>query len=139
MKFNTDNNLTSNFVYLTGWSRIEHYAAEAGFTVYDSIHGFILGIDGAGYSFYESHWAPLYRAATGNLLPDDKIPCDCQGKAKKCFNCGGMGYTVHKTHDQKQELQRLAALELVKELTPDYFTILPGMKKKAQEILGMTE
>lgn len=37
--------------------------SECGFRVYESYDfGFIFGIDGAGYDFYESHWIPLYKA-----------------------------------------------------------------------------
>ena len=36
---------------------------ELGFRVYESEDlGILLGIDGAGYSFYEAHWIPLYTA-----------------------------------------------------------------------------
>jgi hypothetical protein len=37
--------------------------AECGFIVYETDEiGVYLGVDGAGYDFYESHWLPLYRA-----------------------------------------------------------------------------
>ena len=37
--------------------------AECGFRIYESEDfGILLGIDGAGYDFYESHWIPLYKA-----------------------------------------------------------------------------
>lgn len=37
--------------------------AECGFYVYDSDDlGVFIGIDGAGYDFYEAHWVPLYEA-----------------------------------------------------------------------------
>ncbi len=37
--------------------------AECGFRIYESEDfGYIFGIDGAGYSFYEKHWIPLYKA-----------------------------------------------------------------------------
>lgn len=37
--------------------------SECGFRVYESEDfGFIFGIDGAGYDFYEAHWIPLYKA-----------------------------------------------------------------------------
>ncbi len=37
--------------------------AECGFTVYESEKfGYFFGIDGAGYSFFEEHWIPLYKA-----------------------------------------------------------------------------
>lgn len=36
---------------------------ECGFRVYENDDfGIIFGIDGAGYSFYEAHWIPLYNA-----------------------------------------------------------------------------
>ena len=35
---------------------------ECGFLIYDSDEtGILLGIDGAGYDFYSSHWIPLYK------------------------------------------------------------------------------
>ena len=37
--------------------------ADCGFRIYESEdYGYIFGIDGCGYDFYESHWVPLYRA-----------------------------------------------------------------------------
>ena len=37
--------------------------SECGFRVYESDkYGYFFGIDGAGYSFYEEHWIPLYKA-----------------------------------------------------------------------------
>lgn len=37
--------------------------AECGFRIYESDEvGVLLGIDGAGYDFYDSHWIPLYKA-----------------------------------------------------------------------------
>lgn len=37
--------------------------ADCGFRIYESEDfGIVLGIDGAGYDFYESHWIPLYNA-----------------------------------------------------------------------------
>jgi hypothetical protein len=36
---------------------------QCGFWVYDSDElGILIGIDGAGYDFYEAHWIPLYEA-----------------------------------------------------------------------------
>ena len=36
--------------------------ADAGFRIYDANElGYIFGIDGAGYNFYEAHWIPLYK------------------------------------------------------------------------------
>jgi hypothetical protein len=36
---------------------------ECGFLIYDTEEtGILLGIDGCGYSFYENHWTPLYKA-----------------------------------------------------------------------------
>ena len=38
-------------------------AAECGFIVYETDEiGVYLGVNGAGYDFYEAHWLPLYRA-----------------------------------------------------------------------------
>lgn len=34
--------------------------SEIGFRVYDTEFGYMLGVDGAGYDFYEAHWIPLY-------------------------------------------------------------------------------
>lgn len=37
--------------------------ANCGFRVYESEdYGYVFGIDGAGYNFYEHHWIPLYDA-----------------------------------------------------------------------------
>ena len=37
--------------------------ANCGFKIYQSEdYGIIIGIDGCGYDFYESHWIPLYNA-----------------------------------------------------------------------------
>lgn len=37
--------------------------ANLGFRIYESEdYGYVFGIDGAGYDFYESHWIPLYKA-----------------------------------------------------------------------------
>ena len=37
--------------------------AECGFRIYESEdYGYIFGIDGCGYSFYDEHWIPLYKA-----------------------------------------------------------------------------
>lgn len=37
--------------------------AECGFRIYESDEiGVLIGIDGAGYDFYGSHWIPLYKA-----------------------------------------------------------------------------
>ena len=36
--------------------------ADCGFRIYESEDlGYVFGIDGAGYDFYESHWIPLYK------------------------------------------------------------------------------
>ena len=37
--------------------------ANCGFRIYESEdYGYVFGIDGAGYDFYEYHWIPLYKA-----------------------------------------------------------------------------
>ncbi len=37
--------------------------ANCGFRIYESEdYGYLFGIDGAGYDFYEAHWIPLYKA-----------------------------------------------------------------------------
>lgn len=37
--------------------------ADCGFRIYESDEvGVLIGIDGAGYDFYEAHWIPLYKA-----------------------------------------------------------------------------
>jgi hypothetical protein len=37
--------------------------ADCGFRIYmQENYGYIFGIDGAGYDFYEAHWIPLYKA-----------------------------------------------------------------------------
>ena len=48
--------------YIFGMSGLEAMA-DCGFRIYESEdYGYIFGIDGAGYDFYESHWIPLYKA-----------------------------------------------------------------------------
>lgn len=40
-----------------------HETADCGFRIYESEDfGCMIGIDGGGYDFYESHWIPLHRA-----------------------------------------------------------------------------
>lgn len=40
-----------------------HEMADCGFRIYEQEdYGYIFGIDGAGYDFYEAHWVPLYKA-----------------------------------------------------------------------------
>ena len=37
--------------------------ADCGFRIYESEdYEYLIGIDGAGYSFYDEHWIPLYKA-----------------------------------------------------------------------------
>ena len=37
--------------------------SQCGFRIYESADfGYVFGIDGAGYDFYEAHWVPLYKA-----------------------------------------------------------------------------
>ena len=37
--------------------------ADCGFRIYESEdYGYVFGINGAGYDFYECHWIPLYKA-----------------------------------------------------------------------------
>lgn len=37
--------------------------ADCGFRIYEQEdYGYVFGIDGAGYDFYEDHWIPLYKA-----------------------------------------------------------------------------
>ena len=37
--------------------------ADCGFRIYESEdYEYLIGIDGAGYDFYEAHWIPLYKA-----------------------------------------------------------------------------
>lgn len=49
-----------------GWLEIDDGIAlmsRCGFRVYESEEfGYFFGIDGAGYSFYDEHWIPLYKA-----------------------------------------------------------------------------
>ena len=51
------------------WLRGEYFGngiqamADCGFRIYEQEdYGYIFGVDGAGYNFYESHWIPLYKA-----------------------------------------------------------------------------
>lgn len=40
-----------------------HKMADCGFRIYEQEdYGYIFGIDGAGYDFFEAHWEPLYKA-----------------------------------------------------------------------------
>ena len=37
--------------------------ADCGFRIYEQEdYGYVFGIDGCGYDFYEAHWIPLYKA-----------------------------------------------------------------------------
>lgn len=56
--------------------------SDCGFRVYESDdYGYFFGIDGAGYSFYEEHWEPLYRAR-GLQWHDPKAEEERQMKLK---------------------------------------------------------
>ena len=51
------------------WANGEHLGphlqevADCGFRIYESEDfGILLGVDGAGYNFYDEHWIPLYKA-----------------------------------------------------------------------------
>ena len=47
--------------------------ANCGFRIYESEdYGYLIGIDGAGYDFYESHWLPLYKARGLHWHTEDK-------------------------------------------------------------------
>lgn len=47
--------------------------ADCGFRIYESEdYGYLIGIDGAGYDFYESHWIPLYKARGLHWHKEDK-------------------------------------------------------------------
>lgn len=47
--------------------------ADCGFRIYESEdYGYLIGIDGAGYDFYESHWLPLYKARGLHWHTEDK-------------------------------------------------------------------
>lgn len=46
--------------------------ADCGFRIYEQEdYGYIFGIDGAGYDFYEAHWIPLYEARGLKWHDDD--------------------------------------------------------------------
>lgn len=50
-----------------------HAVANCGFRIYESEdYGYLIGIDGAGYDFYESHWLPLYKARGLHWHTEDK-------------------------------------------------------------------
>lgn len=53
--------------------------SECGFRVYKNEEwGYFFGIDGAGYSFYEAHWTPLYKARGLKWHDeDDESECGC--------------------------------------------------------------
>jgi len=48
------------------WLEDEHNLqamADCGFRIYEQEdYGYVFGIDGMGYDFYEAHWIPLYKA-----------------------------------------------------------------------------
>lgn len=47
--------------------------ADCGFRIYESEdYGYLIGIDGAGYDFYEAHWIPLYKARGLHWHKEDK-------------------------------------------------------------------
>ena len=55
--FHPDNRLDEEWIR----ENIEE-VEECGFLIYDSDEtGILLGVDGCGYDFYESHWIPLYK------------------------------------------------------------------------------
>lgn len=64
--------------------------SECGFRVYESEDfGFIFGIDGAGYDFYESHWIPLYKAR--GLRWHDPAAEQQYKMERKCYTVGKIG------------------------------------------------
>lgn len=64
--------------------------SRCGFRVYESQEfGYFFGIDGAGYSFYEEHWVPLYRAR-GLQWHDPKAEEEYQMK-NKGYHLGRLG------------------------------------------------
>lgn len=47
--------------------------ADCGFRIYESEdYGYLIGIDGAGYDFYEAHFLPLYKARGLHWHKEDK-------------------------------------------------------------------
>lgn len=68
--------------------------SRCGFRIYESEEfGYFFGIDGAGYSFYDEHWCPLYRAR-GLQWHDPKAEKECQmrNKGYKKGKVGGKEY-----------------------------------------------
>lgn len=50
--------------------------ADCGFRIYtQEDYGYVFGIDGAGYDFYESHWIPLYKARGFQWHDSEVIKC----------------------------------------------------------------
>jgi hypothetical protein len=49
----------------------------------------MLGINGAGYDFYEAHWMPLYLALGYSWHKSEEKPTKAKRKVKPCSNCGG--------------------------------------------------
>lgn len=48
--------------------------ADCGFRIYEQEdYGYIFGIDGCGYDFYEEHWIPLYKARGLRWHKDDAV------------------------------------------------------------------
>lgn len=48
--------------------------ADCGFRIYEQEdYGYIFGIDGCGYDFYEEHWIPLYKARGLHWHKEDAV------------------------------------------------------------------
>lgn len=64
--------------------------SQCGFRIYEHEEwGYFFGIDGAGYSFMEEHWAPIYRAR-GLKWHDEKAEHEYQ-MLKKGYHKGKLG------------------------------------------------
>ena len=63
----TLDNKVKDFLKARGSWNLKYWAG-GGFTkagvpdILACVDGYFFGIDGAGYSFYEEHWIPLYKA-----------------------------------------------------------------------------
>lgn len=65
------NNFCDNYWLENGGLQI---MADCGFRIYEQEdYGYIFGIDGCGYDFYEAHWIPLYKARGLHWHKEDAV------------------------------------------------------------------
>ncbi len=74
--------------------------ADCGFRIYEQEDlGYVFGIDGAGYSFFEEHWVPLYNAR-GLHWHDDSAEQEYQ-MTKKGYKKGKLGHKEYWVDDDE--------------------------------------